>query len=356
MKHHKFILLVLVVMLACTCTLIAQSSSAPSRVGTTASGFLELGFEPRGISMGEAYVSTVDNLTAQYWNPAGLSFMSNNEVFFAYQPWIADTYTYFASVGFVTPTMGTFAVGIMGINYGEMEVTTLDLQEGTGENFTPTDLAFNLSYGQSLTSWFGLGATIKYIHSSIYHTTANAIAADLGIIIKTAFLSTSGDEREGMKIGMSLSNYGTRMQYSGLDLMRSVDISPDESGNYKNVKADLQTGSWELPLIFRVGFAVNPIVQTRHRLTLAADALHVNNNSESVNLGAEYSFNMPGTAKVFFRGGYRGLFLEESQFGPTFGFGVLVHSSEQKGFQIDYAYRDIGILGYVSVLGASFTF
>ena len=356
MKYHKFIILVLVVILTCPCMLIAQTSSAPSRVGTTASGFLELGFEPRGISMGEAYVSTVDNLSAQYWNPAGLSFMSGNEVYFAYQPWIADTYTYFASVGFVTPSLGTFAIGVLGINYGEMEVTTLELQEGTGENFTPSDMAFNFSYGRSLTDWFGVGATIKYIHSSIYHTTASAVAADLGIIIKTAFLSTTGDEREGMKIGMSLSNYGTRMQYSGLDLMRSIDISSDETGNYKDVKVDFQTGSWELPLVFRVGFAVNPIVQTRHRLTLAADALHVNNNSESVNLGAEYTFSMPGLAQIFIRGGYRGLFLEESQFGPTLGFGILVQTMEQRGLRIDYAYRDIGILGYASVIGASFTF
>ena len=53
-------------------------------------------------------------------------------------------------------------------------------------------------------------------------------------MITTAFLSHA-DNKDGLKIGMSLSNYGTRMQYGGLDLLGSIDISPDEAGNYKDV-------------------------------------------------------------------------------------------------------------------------
>lgn len=325
-------------------------------MGTTAANFLELGYDPKGIAMGEAVVSTVNDLSSIYWNPAGLSDMSGNEVYFTYQNWIVDTYTYFAGAGFVSPSLGTFAISILGINYGEMEVTTLDLQEGTGESFTPSDLAVNFSYGRSLTPWFGFGATLKYIHSTIYHLSADAFALDLGVIIKTSFLAPSGNSGDGMKIGMSLSNYGTRMQYSGLDLLRSVDISPEEAGNYKDVKVEYQTDSWELPLVFRVGLSIDPIVKTNHRLTLAVNALHVNNNNESLNLGAEYMLSMPGLAKIFLRGGYRGVFMEDSEFGPTFGIGLLLHFAKQNAIQFDYAYRDVGILGYSNVIGFSFLF
>jgi len=354
MKYRQFILFALVAVMTFAQILIAQPS--PNRVGTTASNFLELGYDPKGIAMGEACVSTVDNLSAIYWNPAGLAFMSGTEIFFAYQPWIVETNNYMASAGFVSPQLGTFAVGILGMNYGEMEVTTMELQEGTGENFSPSDLAVNFSYGRSLTSWFGFGVTAKYIHSSIYHTNANAVALDLGTIIKTSFLSPTNSNNDGLKIGMSLSNYGTRMRYSGLDLMRSIDIAPDEAGNYKDIKVEYKTDSWELPLIFRVGVSVNPIVKTRHRLTLAVDALHANNNNESLNLGAVYTVSMPGLAKVFLRGGYRGMFLEDSEFGPTFGFGILLHLMKQNTIQFDYAYRDIGVLGYTNVMGFSYLF
>jgi len=354
MKYSKILLFAFVAVLTNAFLLMAQPS--PSRVGTTAANFLELGYDPKGIAMGEACVSTVDDLSSVYWNPAGLAFMKKSEIFFAYQPWLVGTQTYIASAGFVAPSIGTFAVSVLGINYGEMKVTTLELQEGTGEKFAPEDIAVNISYGRSLTNWFGVGANIKYIHSSIYHCSANAVAADLGVIIKTSFLSPTGDNREGMKIGMSLLNYGSRMKYGGLDLLGSIDISPDEAGNYKDVKAEYQTDSWELPLIFRIGFSINPIVTTVHRLTFAVDAIHPNNNNESVNLGAVYSLNMPGIAKFFLRGGYRSIFMEKSEFGPTLGCGILLHSLYQKGIQFDYAYRDIGILGYANVIGVSVLF
>jgi len=352
-KDNKHIIFTLIAVLMCAQLLIAQS---PTRVGTTAANFLELGYDPKGIAMGDAVVSTVSDLSSVYWNPAGLSDMSGNEVYFTYQNWVVDTYTFFAGAAFVAPSLGTFAVSILGINYGEMEVTTLELQEGTGENFTPTDLAVNLSYGRSLTPWFGFGATLKYIHSSIYHLSANAFALDLGVKISTSFLAPSGTNTDGMKIGMSLSNYGTRMQYEGLDLMRSIDISPDEAGNYKDVKVEYQTDAWELPLVFRAGISLTPIVNTNHSLTLSADALHTNNNNETVNLGAEYGLNFPGTAKVFLRGGYRGVFLESSEFGPTFGLGLMLQIAKQNALQFDYAYRSIGILGYSNVIGFSFLF
>jgi hypothetical protein len=353
MKDRCWKICVLVAILSLANALVAQNS--PNRVGTTVAGFLELGFDPKGLAMGDACVSIVEDLSAIYWNPAGLAFMSGNEVFFTYQPWIVDTHTYLASAGIVVPSLGTFAFSVLGMNYGEMEVTTLELQEGTGENFSPADVALNLSYGRMLTNWFGFGATAKYIHSSIYHSSASAMAVDLGIIIKTAFLSSSSN-RDGMKIGMSLSNYGTRMRYGGLDLLRSIDISPEESGNYKDVKAEFKTDAWELPLIFRVGVSINPILTTKHRLTLSADALHANNNNESVNVGAMYTLIMPGIAQVFLRGGYRSLFMEDSEFGPTFGVGILLQSLQQTAIQFDYAYRDIGILGYANVVGINFIF
>ncbi len=353
MKFLKLILLTLYVVLVCAGSINAQDK--PNRVGTTAANFLEMGFDPKGISMGDAYVSSVDQLSAVYWNPSGLAFMQNDEVLFSYQPWVANTKSYFASVGVIFPDIGTFAISFLGMDYGEMEVTTMELQEGTGENFTPQDLAVILSYGKSITTWFGFGASLKYIYSSIYHESADAFAFDLGVTIKTEFLSPT-DYYDGLRIGMSLSNYGTQMQYTGLDLMRTIDIAPDESGNYKDVKADFQTESWELPLLFRFGVAATPIVMTNHRLTMEVNFIHANNNNESVNLGAEYAFNLPGTMKLSFRGGYRALFLENSEFGPTFGFGISIPFLKQKSLEINYAYRDTGLLGYSNVIGLNILF
>lgn len=323
----------------------------PIRVGTTAAEFLGVGYGPAGVAMGDAYVSMAQDISSTYWNPAGLAFMNQTEVMFAYQPWIADINTYYSAAGLTLPTVGSLAIGVLGVNYGEMEVTTVDMQTGTGELFSAGDYAFTLSYGRRLASWFGFGATAKYVRSSIWHTAASAMAVDLGVLIQTPFFSTSGDEEKGLRIGMSLSNYGTRMKYGGIDLLNSVDLLPDEAGNYKDTKVYYAADEWELPLIFRVGVSVLPIATYRHELALSVDALHVNNNSESVNVGAEYKLNAPGMGKFFLRGGYRALFLVDSEFGPTAGVGFQLILPGKTAVQVDYTYRDIGLLGYVNTFG-----
>ena len=82
-----------------------------------------------------------------------------------------------------------------------------------------------------------------------------------------------------MNIGMSISNYGTRMQYDGIDSYQPIDISEFEEGNYGDVAGQFRTSEWELPLIFRIGFALKPIVSNMMNLTISADALHPNNNA-----------------------------------------------------------------------------
>jgi hypothetical protein len=331
-------------------------TQSPTRVGTTAAEFLSIGYGPAGCAIGDAYVSSVNDISSIYWNPAGLSFMDQSEAIFSYQPWLVDINTFFTGAGIVIPKYGTLAIGLIGVDYGEMKVTTVDMQQGTGEFFSANDYAFSFSYGRRLVTWFGFGASVKYINSSIWHSSADAFAVDLGVQIQTPFFSPTRREQHGLKIGMSLANYGTKMQYSGIDLMRSVDISPDEAGNYKDSQVNFATDEWDLPIIFRAGMSIHPISTSRQQLTIAADALHVNNNSESVNMGAEYMFSAPGVGKFFLRGGYRALFLKDSEFGPAFGFGVMKQFFGNMGVKFDYAYRDIGLLGYVNTFGMNVMF
>jgi hypothetical protein len=339
------------VLLNCTLLSTTVYAQSPIRVGTTTAEFLTIGYGPAGCALGNSYVSMVKDISSVYWNPAGLSFMENNAVMFSYQPWLVDINTFFAAGGFVLPSYGTFAFGLIGVNYGDMKVTTVEMQQGTGEIFNANEYALSLSYGRKLATWFGFGASAKYIMSSIWHTSADAFAIDLGVLIETPFFSLTGSERNGLKIGMSLSNYGTPMQYQGLDLTRSVDIAPDEAGNYKDSKVYLSTDRWELPLIFRVDVSIQPIVTTHQQVSITADALHVNSNSESVNVGAEYMLSAPGIGKFFMRGGYRALFMDDSEFGLTLGIGILKQFFGNASFGFDYAYRDIGILGNINTFG-----
>ena len=353
MRKRHILIFIITFLVLCNLPGVAKE---PYRMGTTTAGFLEIGVGGAGIAMGDAYVASARDMSAIYWNPAGLALLENNEALFMYQPWVVDVNTLFAGAGITMPTIGTIAVGVFGINYGDIDVTTMDYQSGTGEQYTAYDYNFSLTYSRSLVNWFAFGATAKYVTSKIWHSTANAFAVDLGVLVQTPFFSPTGEHDEGMRIGMSIANYGARMQYDGFDLLFPTDMDPNADGNYQNLQAKYKMSDWELPLIFRVGLAVHPIVLSNQRLTIEVDALHPNNMSESLNVGAEYKFIVPGFGNFSLRGGYKGLFMVDSNYGPTFGGGMKFYLAPSKAVNIDYAYRTLGVLGDVhcTSFGVSF--
>lgn len=335
----------LVVIILIFLTINVIFAKEPNRVGTTTANFLEMGFGAAGIAMGDAYVSVAEDISATYWNPAGLAFMKRSEANFMSQPWLVDAQVTFAGVGVPINNIGTLAFSIIQMSYGDMEVNTLSQQEGTGELFDANEFAATLSYGRAIAQWFAFGANIKYVSSQIWHVSGSAVAADMGVLIKTRFFSITGKQNDGLKIGMSVSNYGTKLRYDGIDLLNPIDIDPDKNGNYKDVPGQFRLDEWELPLIFRVGLSVKPLVLKNQNLILALDALHPNNNSESLNLGAQYAITMPAFGTFYLRGGYKALFMEASQFGTTFGGGFSMNLLHNTKINFEYAFRDIGILG-----------
>lgn len=70
---------------------------AQSQVGNTASSFLEIPVGARSIGMGEAYVAAVNDVSALYWNPAGVTRIDQNQVTFQNTDWFVDTRLYYAA-------------------------------------------------------------------------------------------------------------------------------------------------------------------------------------------------------------------------------------------------------------------
>ncbi len=343
----------------CLCLLTLQavhSQNKPYRVGTTTANFLEMGIGSAANAMGEAYVSVARDLSSIYWNPSGLGYLEKNEVLFMHQPWIAGISLNFAAAAIVLPRIGTLGVSVTNMDYGRTEVTTMTMQEGTGETFDANEYAVNFSYGRRLAQWFSFGISGKWVSSSIWHMSANALAMDIGVMVNTQFFSFTGKKQDGMTIGMSISNYGTKLKYEGIDLLRPIDILPNENGNYKDVQGQFRLQDWEMPLIFRVGISLSPIVTPSQRLTLAADALHPNNNSESINLGAQYQVNFLGFGRFYLRAGYRGLYMDKSEFGPTFGGGFHFTLMRNRLLMVDFAYKDIGVFGNTMTYSIGFSF
>jgi len=317
----------------------------PDKVGTTAVSIYEIGFGTAGNGMGDARVATASGIESIYWNPAGLAQTQGSEIFFFNQPWIVGISTGMAGVAFDIPGIGKAGLSMIYADYGDMEVTTVNQQEGTGEIFSASDYVMALSFARNLATWFSLGVNLEYYSSSIYHTTASAAAADFGVIVKTDFFTRTGEREDGLSIGMSINNYGTPMEYDGKDLLASIDILPDEDGNYRYVPGQYDLSEWELPLLFRIGASVYPIASQYHRLCLEADAVHPNNNSEYVNVGAEYTYQRGRFGKLFLRTGYKGIFMDDSEYGMSAGAGIELFVMGGRNMRLEYSFRDIGVLG-----------
>jgi len=335
------------ILLVGLCLMLTSAAFAqkPDKVGTTAVSIYEIGFGSAGNAMGDARVATASGVESIFWNPAGLAQTKGSEFLFFNQPWLVGIGTGMAGVAVDIPGIGKAGLSMIYADYGDMEVTTVSQQEGTGEIFSASDYVMALTFARNLATWFSLGVNFEYYSSSIYHVKASAVAADLGVIVKTDFFTRSGNRADGLAIGMSINNYGTPMEYGGKDLLASIDILPDEDGNYKYVPGQYKLSQWELPLLFRIGASVYPIVSSYHRLGLEVDAIHPNNNSEYVNLGAEYTYTRGRFGKLFLRGGYKGLFMDESEYGISAGAGFELFMLGNNRLRLEYAFRDIGDLG-----------
>ena len=65
-------------------------SQTVSKTGTTAAQFLKIGIGARALGMGGAYSAVSNDVTALYWNPAGLSSSKKNGIILDHQDWIMD--------------------------------------------------------------------------------------------------------------------------------------------------------------------------------------------------------------------------------------------------------------------------
>ncbi len=315
-----------------------------TKKGTTAAQFLKIGIGARAAAMGESQVADVTDASAIFWNPAGMARIKGNQLMLVRTNWIAGIKYDFAGLVVPMQTIGTFGLFYSGLTMGEMKVRTEYKPEGTGELFSASSIALGISYARNMTERFSFGLTAKYIREQIWHESASTMAMDVGIVYRTTF--------RNLRLGMAISNYGGKMQMDGKDLLTFKDIDPNLKGNNPNVIAKLNTEKYDIPIIFRVGLAYDPIKTDFQRITMSVDGVTPNDFNEYLNFGMEYAFR----ETVFLRAGYRGIGVQELEGGLSLGGGLSYKINQGFGLMIDYAYVDYGKLNNVQRFSLSLLF
>ncbi len=215
--------------------------------------FLLISPTARAGGMGEAFVGMADDVSAVYWNPAGLAFQEGKQFTSMYSKWLPqfeldDLYFLFGAYRQSIEGLGTVGANITYINLGEQTITGETDPTPLG-SFNSNEWALTLSYGTLLSENLGVGLNIRFIRSNLASVgagsekgkgTSSAFAVDLGVLKRNLFI-------DGLNLGVNISNIGPKITY--------IDAS----------QAD------PLPTNFKIGLAYRVLDQEFNRITLVFD-------------------------------------------------------------------------------------
>jgi hypothetical protein len=170
--------------------------------GTDTLNFLKIKPSARGASIGDGFVAIADDANAPFYNPAGLTQVTDLEFSLMHMLYMADTSYEYAS--FAVPAGENLKLGayVIYLNYGSIDRTTENssgiFQAVTG-TYVPSDLAVALSAGYKLSDDLSVGLNLKYALESVDTLSITGLMADAGILT----------DIEGVRVGAAIYNIGT---------------------------------------------------------------------------------------------------------------------------------------------------
>ncbi len=291
--------------------LLAAPSRAAESPGTTAAPVLQLPIGARAAAMGSAFTGLASDLSALYYNPAGLSTMQSREAAFMYVKGFEDQSIQHFGLGGPVPFAGLIGEGytslagsILLAQQGTVEINRLKPDGSLGSTESReagSDMVASLGYSERVAVFemplkeetlrveHFMGLTGKYIRSTLAEAyTATAYAGDLGYLVRVP--------EAGFALGASILNIGSKLTYI-------------EEGD-------------PLPLTYRAGVSWKPALPdtmtlpARQELTFSGDALYLAREKAWRGMfGAEFA----AMKSYALRFGYR---VNDDAAGVTVGFGA----------------------------------
>jgi hypothetical protein len=322
---------------------LAPRAAAQIKTGTAAMPFLLIEPSAELAGMGNVGAAASGSVLDAYYNPGALGALEGSSAAFTHSPWL-DGITYDYGAVAVKVGNNTLSLAVTSLASGDMDVRTVEQPMGTGERFSVQDLAIGVGVGRRFTDRFTAGLQAKYVQETIWHSSASAVALDAGVLYALPV--------QGVVLGASITNFGSRPTFNGRDLRIRFDPDPDTFGGNSSLPAALETDDFSLPVFFRVGVAMPVQLGADQQVRLAVDAFQPSDAQNSVSVGGEWSFRDLVTA----RAGFENLGLEDREGGLSFGGGLRVPVRRDFDVRINYAWTDRGRLGATQrfSLGLSF--
>ncbi len=304
-----------------------------SRTGGSGMQFLKIAPDARSAAMSGAVVGLVNDASAMYWNPAGITSIDTGKVTaqFSNTRWFGNSQVNYGAVAFKAGKLSYVGINVMSLGFGDNKETTEFEPNGTGRNVLMGSTSIGVSFAKILTNNFSFGLQAKFAQEVIANVSLNNVLFDLGLTYN---------------IGIKNARFGVTFTNFGLNVAPTGDVTILKMNN-ESAKSDFTPVS--APAIFRLGFAIDPICDGTNILTIAAQLNHPTDNNETLAAALEYSWK-----KILFaRTGWEFGLDEDNNF-PTVGFGVKLPRSFGN-FGVDYGLISKSRIGNIHRIGLLFT-
>jgi hypothetical protein len=329
MMRHSYCLIFTLAIL-CQGNLVGLAGAdGQNRAGTAAGMELLIPVGARDMALGGASIATTSGIEALHWNPAGLARSKTDAgLMFSTMSYLAGIRVNYMATGARFGQLGSMALSLKTLDFGEIPITTETSPDGTGGTFSPTFFTLGLTYGRALTDRISVGSTLHYLVNRIERVDATSASFSAGL--QYANLGSV----DGLDIGVAVKHIGTRMQFDGSGLLHSGQIDQvRRPGSIYKVEAS----SADLPSTFEIGLGYRYTPMTSNQVNFSSIFQHNNFSRDQWKLGAEYQYS------DFFalRGGFN--YAPDAQgdeqiFSTSLGFGLNLHMGGLKDARIDYAY------------------
>ena len=339
----------LFVMLILVSWSIVSLGGGPQKAGTAAAAELRIPVAARYLAMGGSELAAVSGLEALYWNPAGLDFSpSNANAMFSHRQYIADMSINNVAVSGRFGDLGSLGLSFRYFNIGDIDITTMDSPDGTGQILTPNFFIVGLTYSNRLTDRVSIGVTFNLISENIGRTEASGFGIDAGVQYRDLM------DVKGLSLGVAVKNLGGSLKYEGnASYVQAEQVGSDRGPTW--YKVDGQSD----PIPSEMSLGVSYLRELDEDNSISVAAAYTNNNYtfDDYKVGLEYSYK----EMFYLRGGY--LYSPQSSddnpnIFSDFAFGAGLNFMEFTSINLtlDYAFVPVKYFdnNHVFTLGVAF--
>jgi len=255
----------------CSSLIFFLTAHFTEAASTSGADFLKVDTGAFAAAAGGAFTAVTEGVNSLRYNPAGLSYLENKELFLSVKPWIGDTL--FMSVSYIESISRRrgFSIGLDLTVFSSMPVEQVGPGGEPLDSAALTDLALSFFVSHRLPiKGLSVGGGARFIFRDVLDYYVYGLAFDLSVLYRTSFLSFSSPGHNNLSLAFTIQNLGPNLDYSDSTVEGWTSHLPT-SLNYglqyeffsiRDMRlwlaADLSTYLFEKKTRFRVGIVYQP--------------------------------------------------------------------------------------------------